>query len=64
MACTCRTAWWSEWFTHTNWHRAGETQGRGKLDVQHRAALPKKSVWVYPLQRDFRRILCAQEISS
>lgn len=42
-----------------NWQHLGQTQGRGKLDVHHRAALPKKGVWVYPLRRDFRRILCA-----
>lgn len=42
-----------------NWQRVGVTQGRGKLDVHHRAKLPKKSVWVYPLRRDFRRILSA-----
>lgn len=46
-----------------NWQRVGQTQGRGKLDVHHRAALPTKSVWVYPLRCDFRRVLCAHEVS-
>ena len=41
-----------------NWTYVGDTQGRGKLDVEHVAKLPKKSVWVYPLVRDFRAILC------
>jgi hypothetical protein len=41
-----------------NWIYLGDTQGRGKLDVDHTAWLPKKSVWVHPLARDFRRILC------
>lgn len=41
-----------------NWIYLGETKGRGKLDVHNRAQLPKKSIWVYPLVRDFRRILC------
>ena len=41
-----------------NWIYLGDTQGRGKLDVHHTARLPKKSVWVHPLARDFRRILC------
>ena len=40
-----------------NWTYLGETQGRGKLDVDHTARLPKKSVWVFPLAADFRRIL-------
>ncbi len=41
-----------------NWTYLGETKGRGKLDVHNLAMLPKKSIWVYPLVRDFRRILC------
>ena len=40
-----------------NWIHVGETQGRGKLDRYHRHALPIKDVYVYPLQKDFRRIL-------
>ena len=42
-----------------NWTLLGETQGRGKLDIEHKAGLPKKAIWVYPLVRDFRRQLCA-----
>jgi hypothetical protein len=41
-----------------NWIYLGETQGRGKLDVQTEAKLPKKAIWVSPLVRDFRRQLC------
>ncbi|MGH8336006.1 MAG: Druantia anti-phage system protein DruA, partial [Gammaproteobacteria bacterium] len=41
-----------------NWLYLGDTQGRGKLDRLHRSAEPVKSVWVYPLARDFRRRLC------
>ena len=40
-----------------NWRYLGETQGRGKCDVTHRAALPRKAVYVYPLTADFRRAL-------
>lgn len=47
-----------------NWQRVGQTQGRGKLDVHHRAALPRKSVWVYPLRRGFRRSLRAEVRST
>ena len=42
-----------------NWKLLGETQGRGKLDVHTRRALPVKTVWVLPLARRFREILCA-----
>ncbi|MDP2858169.1 MAG: DUF4338 domain-containing protein [Bacillota bacterium] len=41
-----------------NWIYLGETQGRGKLDKDHTASLPRKSIWAYPLVKDFRRILC------
>jgi hypothetical protein len=40
-----------------NWLYLGETQGRGKCDVAHRAGLPRKAVYVYPLAADFRRAL-------
>ena len=40
-----------------NWIHAGQTQGRGKLDRDHKADLPTKSIWLYPLSRHFRRSL-------
>jgi len=41
-----------------NWIYLGQTQGRGKLDVEHKAELPRKAIWVHPLVRGFRRQLC------
>ena len=41
-----------------NWRYLGDTQGRGKLDTFHRHAKPIKSLWIYPLTRDFRQQLC------
>jgi hypothetical protein len=40
-----------------NWIHVGITQGRGKLDVKKQYAVPKKDIWLYPLTRDFRKIL-------
>ena len=40
-----------------NWQYLGDTQGRGKLDTLHRHAQPIKSIWIYPLTRDFQRQL-------
>jgi hypothetical protein len=40
-----------------NWQALGETSGRGKLDRHHRAGLPRKAVYVYPLAKDFRAAL-------
>lgn len=42
-----------------NWLALGDTQGRGKLDSRHLCAQPVRSVWVLPLARHFRRVLCA-----
>ena len=40
-----------------NWIHAGRTQGRGKLDRDHQHALPVKDVYLYPLHRNWQRIL-------
>jgi hypothetical protein len=40
-----------------NWQHVGETAGRGKCDRTHRATLPRKAVYVYPLTADFRAAL-------
>jgi len=40
-----------------NWRCLGQTTGRGKCDRTHRARLPLKDVYVYPLRRDFRPLL-------
>jgi hypothetical protein len=42
-----------------NWTKVGRTQGRGKLDVHYKYALPVKDIYVLPLQKHFRRGLCA-----
>lgn len=42
-----------------NWVHVGTTQGRGKLDHNHTAKLPRKDIWLYPLVRDFRPRLCS-----
>ena len=41
-----------------NWVEVGLTQGRGKGDRHHRAALPVKAVYLYPLRPDWRQVLC------
>jgi len=41
----------------SNWHCVGATQGRGKLDRYHEHRLPVKSVWLYPLRKDFTQWL-------
>jgi hypothetical protein len=41
-----------------NWSCVGQTQGRGKLGDHRLGQVPIKSVWVYPLAKDFRQRLC------
>jgi hypothetical protein len=43
-----------------NWLYLGETKGRGRLEVEHKARVPKKSIFVHPLARDFRLQLCCR----
>ncbi len=37
-----------------NWIHVGETSGRSRNDRPGRARVPRKTVWLYPLQRHFR----------
>lgn len=41
-----------------NWKYLGETQGRGKLDRHWQYAQAVKQIYVYPLRKDFRGLLC------
>lgn len=41
-----------------NWQCLGTTTGRGKKGG-NQASLPVKSVWIYPLNKHFKKILCA-----
>ena len=41
-----------------NWEYVGMTQGRGKLDQKHEAKLSQKHIFLYPLAKQFRQLLC------
>ena len=41
-----------------NWICVGQTKGRGKMDRDHNTKLPRKHIWLYPLRKDFKDILC------
>lgn len=43
-----------------NWVPVGRTCGRGKTHVYKTKGVPVKDVWVYPLRRDARRVLCGE----
>ncbi len=42
-----------------NWICLGDTKGRGKLDRNNAITLPIKSIWVFPLSKNFRESLIA-----
>jgi hypothetical protein len=44
-----------------NWTYVGETQGRSKYDRFHEKRSPVKSVWLMPLERNYRATLSAAE---
>lgn len=42
-----------------NWIHVGQTQGRGKLDRYNKRPLPIKDIFLYPINKRFREILCS-----
>jgi Druantia protein DruA len=46
-------------YAAANWTCIGQSCGRGRNDRLRRRALPLKTIWVYALRADFRRVLCA-----
>jgi hypothetical protein len=54
-------------FTETSyraahWHCVGPSQGRGRNDRQNESRQSIKSVWCYPLRRNFRRSLTGESL--
>lgn len=47
-------------YNAANWKLVGETQGRGKLGRNKKQSLPIKYIYVYPLNKSFRCILCPE----
>jgi hypothetical protein len=45
-------------YNAANWINVGRTTGRGKKCPVHKPIIPIKDIWLYPLRRDFRQILC------
>lgn len=43
-----------------NWQQVGETAGRGRQDRQQACAVPVKAIYLYPLRRDAKTVLCRE----
>ena len=47
-----------------NWTYVGETQGRGRNDRNHEQTLSRKSVYIYPLQKDYISVLKGEKLAK
>ena len=47
-----------------NWISLGMTAGRGIKNKTNKAVLPPKELLVYALKKDFRALLCPEEVST
>jgi hypothetical protein len=45
----------------TNWRYVGTTTGRSRQDRNHKIQVPIKDVYLYPLCREFKKTLCAED---
>jgi hypothetical protein len=48
-------------YAAAHWQRVGQTTGRTRQEKHHRAQQPRKAIWVYPLQKNFRSLLGVPE---
>lgn len=46
-------------YAAANWVCVGQSQGRGRNDRFNQKALPIKTLWLYPLEKNFRDTLCS-----
>lgn len=46
-----------------NWTQVGVTKGRSRMDRHHAQDKPVKSIWLMPLQRNFRATLAGKTVS-
>jgi hypothetical protein len=58
--CIDQSHFWGTSYKAANWKLVGLTQGRGKRGPK-KAILPLKSVYLYPLTKDFRLTLTGRK---
>lgn len=49
-------------YQSANFQYVGETRGRGRQDKRNEYALPVKGIYLYPLSRGIRELLCEEEV--
>ena len=59
-----RSAYRGTCYRAANWIPLGQTQGRGRQDRTRSTTRSVKDIWVYPLQPDWQRCLCADRAGA
>lgn len=44
-----------------NWTQIGQTLEHGKKSAVHHQIIPIKDIWMCPLRKDFRSVLCREQ---
>jgi hypothetical protein len=44
-----------------NFIYVGKTAGRGRDDIDNKAKLPTKDIYLYPLHKEYRSLLCRED---
>ena len=47
-----------------NWQYVGSTCGRGRQDRERMNSVPVKNIYIFPLRKDAREMLCCEPVSS
>jgi hypothetical protein len=47
-------------YKSANWRFVGKTAGRGRYDFYHQRLLTVKSMYLYPLVKNYRKLLCSE----
>lgn len=55
---------WGTSYKAANWFLVGCTQGRGRQGRSRKGKLPLKSIYLYPLSKDYRKILRKKKVSE
>lgn len=48
----------------SNWVNVGKTKGRTRNDRNHNIRVPAKGIYLYPVRRNFRHMLCVEKVSA
>lgn len=59
-----QSRFWGTSYKAANWRLVGCTQGRGRQERRRKGRLPLKSIYLFPLRKDYRKILRQSHVSE